>query len=1032
LELGLKIFNRRAKKIKGNSSIERGQALVEFALIFPIIIAIVMALTEFGVYFMTYHTVQNASREAARAATTYQDLQEDDTRVVSYVDTLIPVSGPLAGFNGNTTNNAITDCDITDQVTVIVTGTYNFVALNVLGLNGVDMTVPTTMHYELCESYTYQGAPDTATPFPTNTPGPSPTSTSSPLPTSELCPVIGSAIDYDGDDIRWWLTNTGVNTERVNRVYFEWIDTPSSQYFSHLNFGNQRIHDGNDSSPNTDLTGGWVGFSSRRDLPGGFTKQLNIDFNSSHPSNGIDITVYFESGCSINLSSGISTPTLTITPTASDTPSASPTASNTPTPSNTPDPSASPTASSCSISGGTLSSSGWYVYWPLTNNGTSTERISRIYFDWVDSPSSQYVYDVWFDGSRIHTGGDTSPPTDLTSGWLGSASLRDLGASQTNTLTLEFYSNHGTGGIDIIVEFESGCTVNLSGPPTATPTPANSPTPTNTPDPSVSPTVTPTSGCSISGGTLSASGWYVYWPITNNGASTERISRVYFEWVDSPSSQYVYDVWFGGPKIHSGGDTSPPTDLTSGWVGDSTRRDLAATQSKTLTLEFYSNHGTSGIDILVEFESGCSVSLFAPPTATPSPTPANSPTNTLTPSPTLTPSQTNTPGCAVSGGSLTINNDKLYWTLINGDISDEIISNVNIDWQDIPGDQHLDRLKLDGDEIYHQHDTTPPTYISSGWNAEEDRRILEGSSIEILEVDFNKDLFADVAITVIFESGCSVNGIIAPPTATSSPTPTSLPSATPTASLTPTASCSVSTGSLNLTDPKKLRWTLTNNATNDVSITAITIDWQDIPSDQKLKKIRLDGDEIWDNEDTSPPTSISSGWHSDADRRILDATSSEVLEFEFDKELYPFDITVSVTFDVGCSVNGGIGAPTATSTPACLVSSGSMWISGDDFYWNLVNVANNDVTIVQITVEWDEDEAEELKKVRLDGDEIWNVGDSSSPTNITGNWHSDANRRALDENSIETLRIEFEEDLDPPITIVLVFDAGCGVKGALP
>jgi Flp pilus assembly protein TadG len=902
LEHGLKFFNRRANSTKIKSSLQRGQALVEFALIFPIIIAIVMALTEFGVYFMTYHTVQNASREAARAATTYQDLQEDDTRVVSYVDTLIPVSGPLAGFNGNTTNNAITDCDITDQVTVIVTGTYNFVALNVLGLNGVDMTVPTTMHYELCESYTYQGAPDTATPFPTNTPGPSPTSTSSPLPTSEICPVVGSALDYDGDDIRWWLTNTGVNTERISRVYFEWIDTPSSQYFSHLNFGSQRIHDGNDNDPNTDLTSGWVGFSSRRDLPGGFTKQLNIDFSYSHPTNGIDITVYFESGCSINVLSGISTPTLTVTPTASDTPTASPTASITPTPSNTPDPSVSPTVTptpACQVSGGTLSSSGWYVYWPLTNNGGSTERISRIYFDWVDSPSYQYVYDVWFGGSWIHTGGDTSPPTDLTSGWEGWAGRRDIDAAESKTLTLEFYTNHGTPGIDIIIEFESGCTVSTSGGPTATPT-------------------------------------------------------------------------------------------------------------------------------LI-------------PSATSSPTPTLTPSITPTPSQTLTPSVTNTPSCSISGGSMTISNDKLYWTLINGAAADQTIISLNTNWEDIPGDQHFDRVKLGGDEIYHQHDNEPPTNISSGWEGDVDRRILEGNNIEILEIDFNKNLTPNVLVTVTFDSGCSLQAGIAPPTATSSPTPTSLPSATPTASQTPTPSCSVSAGSLNLSDPKKLRWTLTNNATNDVSIISIDIDWQDIPSDQKLKKIRLDGDEIWNVEDTSPPTSISSGWHSDADRRILSATSSEILEFEFDKDLYPFEITISVTFDGGCSVNGGIGAPTATptasatATPACLVSTGSMTIDNNKLDWTLINSASNDVSIISIAVEWlDIPSDQKLKKIKLDGDDIWTVEDTSPPTNISSGWHSDPDRRILDASSVEVLRLEFDSDITAPITVFVTFDAGCSVKGTLP
>ena len=227
---------------------QSGQALLEFALIFPALIAIVMGLMEFGVYFMTYHTVQNASREGARTATTLIDLQQDDTRVVSFVDTLIPVSGPLAGFNGNTTNNAISDCEVNDQVTVTVTGTYNFVALNVLGLNGIEMTVPTTMHYELCESYTYQGAPDTATPGPSDTPQPptntpTPTASNTPTPTNTptqtntptitptpSCNVSGGTLSASSWYVYWPITNNGTATERISRIYFDWVDSPSYQY----------------------------------------------------------------------------------------------------------------------------------------------------------------------------------------------------------------------------------------------------------------------------------------------------------------------------------------------------------------------------------------------------------------------------------------------------------------------------------------------------------------------------------------------------------------------------------------------------------------------------------------------------------------------------------------------------------------------------------------------------------------------------------------------------------------------------------
>ena len=45
---------------------EKGQSLVEFALLVPILILILMAVIEFGFMFNTYITINNASREGAR------------------------------------------------------------------------------------------------------------------------------------------------------------------------------------------------------------------------------------------------------------------------------------------------------------------------------------------------------------------------------------------------------------------------------------------------------------------------------------------------------------------------------------------------------------------------------------------------------------------------------------------------------------------------------------------------------------------------------------------------------------------------------------------------------------------------------------------------------------------------------------------------------------------------------------------------------------------------------------------------------
>jgi hypothetical protein len=42
--------------------------LVEFALLFPILLALMLAVVEFGIYFFIQHTMQFAAREGARLA----------------------------------------------------------------------------------------------------------------------------------------------------------------------------------------------------------------------------------------------------------------------------------------------------------------------------------------------------------------------------------------------------------------------------------------------------------------------------------------------------------------------------------------------------------------------------------------------------------------------------------------------------------------------------------------------------------------------------------------------------------------------------------------------------------------------------------------------------------------------------------------------------------------------------------------------------------------------------------------------------
>jgi Flp pilus assembly protein TadG len=55
----------------GNRSKERGQGLVEFALVFPVVFLVIMVLLEIGFAFNAYQTVVYAARSGARAGAVY-------------------------------------------------------------------------------------------------------------------------------------------------------------------------------------------------------------------------------------------------------------------------------------------------------------------------------------------------------------------------------------------------------------------------------------------------------------------------------------------------------------------------------------------------------------------------------------------------------------------------------------------------------------------------------------------------------------------------------------------------------------------------------------------------------------------------------------------------------------------------------------------------------------------------------------------------------------------------------------------------
>jgi hypothetical protein len=130
-------LSRRAKS-------ERGAELIEFALVFPMLLLLVLGMVDFGFLFQRYEVLTNAAREGARIYVLPSYGPADaKARVCNYVQ---GGGVPITGTCPDPTNPVITPTDTTitlpsgatvaaKKVTVTYTNSYLFVG-PIIGLFG--------------------------------------------------------------------------------------------------------------------------------------------------------------------------------------------------------------------------------------------------------------------------------------------------------------------------------------------------------------------------------------------------------------------------------------------------------------------------------------------------------------------------------------------------------------------------------------------------------------------------------------------------------------------------------------------------------------------------------------------------------------------------------------------------------------------------------------------------------------------------------------------------------------------------------
>ena len=97
---------------------QKGQALVEFAIILPILLILVMGILQFGMMLNSYLTIENASREGARTGIIGSSDAEIQNLIISTSPSLDP-KNLIVSITPTETNRKSGD-------TLIVKVTYNY------------------------------------------------------------------------------------------------------------------------------------------------------------------------------------------------------------------------------------------------------------------------------------------------------------------------------------------------------------------------------------------------------------------------------------------------------------------------------------------------------------------------------------------------------------------------------------------------------------------------------------------------------------------------------------------------------------------------------------------------------------------------------------------------------------------------------------------------------------------------------------------------------------------------------------------
>jgi hypothetical protein len=338
----------------GKRKQESAQGMVEFALILPILLLVILGIVEFGRLLFFYSSVTSASREgarygaavgevsagvdryedcagirdAARRAGTFARLEDADI-IIQYDDgvNLKDSACPPTSTIGLADRIVITVVGNFQPITPIIdvffpesgldiTSTTARTIIKDVGVKGTPVPTdtppagvdPATPTFTNTPTYTPSDTPtetptptatSTGTQLPTATPtdGPTPTNTNTPTPTNTPVPICGLEFrnfqQPSSSKVTWDLYNNtgdGVLPVTVLGLSLNFPDNGGRQLYQ-IDFGGVNVWNGASGSTATINPGDWLGTATNRYVDVGETKTFTLYFNKNMNTTGYTILV---------------------------------------------------------------------------------------------------------------------------------------------------------------------------------------------------------------------------------------------------------------------------------------------------------------------------------------------------------------------------------------------------------------------------------------------------------------------------------------------------------------------------------------------------------------------------------------------------------------------------------------------------------------------------------------------------------------------------------------------------------------------